>query len=120
MLYVGKLKEHTLKNVNLHNKNQAFATNLITGDIRLDSSKILLLALPYSDGWTAFVDDKETKIYKANTMFMALELEPGEHRIKLRYETPGLKTGLIISVVSLILLCGTICFHRNVFHENLG
>lgn len=62
-----------------------------------------MLSVPYSQGFTAYVDGKETKLQKANTMFMALELEPGEHEIRLTYCTPYLKPGIVLSVTGLIL-----------------
>ena len=54
-------------------------------------------------GFTAYVDGKETKLQKANTMFMALELEPGSHEIRLTYCTPYLKAGMLLSVLGLVI-----------------
>ena len=102
--YVKKLKENTLNNVNLYNNNRAFASNLITGDISLKNPKLLLLTIPYSNGWIAYIDDKPAKIYQANTMFMGIMVEAGNHKIRLEYKTPGLKTGFILSMMVLIFL----------------
>ncbi len=104
--YVQKLKENTLTHVDLHNRNRAFATNLVTGDIALKTDKILLLTIPYSKGWSAFVDDKPAKLYQANTMFMALKLKQGLHKIKLKYRTPGLREGMMLSGLGIISLMG--------------
>ena len=73
-----KLGEEALENVKM-------GTNEITGDISVSERKALVLSVPYSKGFTAYVDGKETKLQKANTMFMALELEPGSHEIRLTY-----------------------------------
>ena len=54
-------------------------------------------------GFTAYVDGKETKLQRANTMFMALELEPGSHEIRLTYCTPYLKAGMLLSVLGLVI-----------------
>ncbi|MBO6266409.1 MAG: YfhO family protein [Acidaminococcaceae bacterium] len=110
--YVKKLKENTLTHVDLHNHNRAFATNLVTGDINLKTDKILLLTIPYSKGWSAFVDNKPAKLYQANTMFMALKLNPGQHKIKLEYRTPGLKEGIMLSGLGLISLMGLMYWRR--------
>ncbi|WP_368217140.1 YfhO family protein, partial [Blautia wexlerae] len=59
--------------------------------------------VPYSKGFTAYVDGKETKLQKANTMFMALELGPGSHEIRLTYCTPYLKAGMLLSVLGLVI-----------------
>lgn len=36
-------------------------------------------------------------------MFMALELEPGSHEIRLTYCTPYLKAGMLLSVLGLVI-----------------
>lgn len=91
-----KLGQETLENV-------AMGTNEITGNITVSKKKALVLSLPYSQGFTAYVDGKETKLQKANTMFTALELEPGEHEIRLTYCTPYLRPGMILSVAGLVI-----------------
>lgn len=91
-----KLGEEALENVKM-------GTNEITGDISVSEKKALVLSVPYSKGFTAYVDGKETKLQKANTMFMALELEPGSHEIRLTYCTPYLKAGMLLSVLGLVI-----------------
>ena len=39
------------------------------------------------------MDGEEAELLEANTMYMALELEEGEHEIRLVYCTPYLKAG---------------------------
>lgn len=92
----ARLGEETLQDVTM-------GTNEITGNITISRKKALVFSIPYSQGFTAYVDGKETKLQKANTMFMAVELEPGEHEIRLVYCTPYLKTGIALSVAGLIL-----------------
>ena len=91
-----KLGEDALENVKM-------GTNEITGDISVSEKKALVLSVPYSKGFTAYVDGKETNLQKANTMFMALELEPGSHEIRLTYCTPYLKAGMLLSVLGLVI-----------------
>ena len=80
-----------------HLQNVVFSDNLITGDINLSSDKLLCLSLPYSKGWSAFVDGKETPIKKTSLAFLGIELSKGNHQIELRYQTPYLKGGIILS-----------------------
>lgn len=110
---VAALAGDTMQNVNFHDDNAAFATNIVSGSISLDSSKYLLLTIPYTDGWTAYVDGEEVEILQANTMYMALYLEAGDHEIILTYSTPGLKVGLIISGLSLATLMAFVCFRQS-------
>ncbi len=80
--------------------NEEIGTNTVTGEINLSEDKILCLSIPYSDGWTASVDGEQAEILKANTMYMALPLTKGSHKIELKYSTPLLKESVIISMVA--------------------
>ncbi|EET60951.1 bacterial membrane protein YfhO [Marvinbryantia formatexigens DSM 14469] len=78
-----------------------FSDNRITGSISLDSPKMLVLPMAYSDGWSAYVDGAPQKLQGVNLMYTGLELEPGEHSVELVYQTPYLKTGILISLFSI-------------------
>ena len=58
----------------------------------------MVLAIPYSKGFTAYVDGEKTELKKANTMYMAVELEEGHHTIQLIYCTPYIKTGAVLTL----------------------
>lgn len=92
---IHALQEDVLENVETNWRG-------ITGTISTTRDKILCLSIPYSNGWTAYVDGQEAKLYQANTAFMAVELTPGEHEIELRYWTPGLTIGLCLSGAGVI------------------
>jgi uncharacterized membrane protein YfhO len=96
---VEALKEDHLENV------EEF-TNGIRGTANLKSNKIMVFSIPYSKGWTAYVNGKKTKLLIANTMFMALPLKAGFYDIELKYLTPGLKLGMILSFLGFLLFAG--------------
>ena len=100
---VAALSENVLENLNLH-ENEVYATNYVTGSIHLEEPKILFLSIPYSSGWEACVDGEKAKIIKANSGFMALMLDIGEHEIELFYHTPGMKAGIYISTITAIVM----------------
>jgi uncharacterized membrane protein YfhO len=78
-------------------------TNGVKGKITLSKNKIILFSIPYSKGWTAYVNGKKAKLLASNTMFMALPLKEGSYDIKLKYVTPGLFIGVCLSLIGLIL-----------------
>ena len=90
------LREETLQNVKM-------TTNKIKGTIDVSKKKALVLSIPYSDGFKAYVDGKEVELKKANTMYMAMELEKGHHEIELVYCTPYLRTGLFLNFMGLVI-----------------
>lgn len=96
---VQELGREALAEADTHSENRVYASNRVTGKIQLAAPKLLVLAVPYSDGWTAYVDGQERELLRANTMFCALPLEAGEHEIELRYRTPGLAAGIVLSLI---------------------
>lgn len=79
-------------------------TNHIQYTIDVDTPQINCIAVPYSKGWSAKIDGKETKIYKVNDMFMGIEIPKGNHLVEMTYVTYGMKTGLTISVCAIGLI----------------
>ena len=94
--YTDTLKEDILENVQT-------GTNCVTGSISLEEDKILVLSIPYQNGWTACVDGVETELQRANYMYMAIPLEAGEHEIELRYKIPHIEIALTIMAGSAAL-----------------
>lgn len=84
-------------------QNMVIDTNSVAGHIAVDESDMIFFSIPYSRGWRAYVDGVEAEILRANIAFMAVPLEQGEHEIVLKYETPGLKVGMLISVIAIII-----------------
>ncbi len=86
-------------------------SNYLTGSITSDGG-MLFLSLPYSDGWTAYVDGVKTTIKKANIGFMGLEITSGTHTIRLEYSTPGYKVGVVLSVVGVVGVVGYVIYYE--------
>ena len=80
-----------------HLENVEFGTNEIKGSISVSDDKLLAMSVPYSKGWTAYVDGKKTEIKQANIMFMAIELSKGKHDIRLVYRSPYMYEGAMLS-----------------------
>jgi uncharacterized membrane protein YfhO len=76
----------------------------------------MVFSIPYSKGWTAYVNGKKTKLLRANTMFMALPLKAGFYNIELRYFTPGLKVGIILSILGFLLFWRVLRIERKKIH----
>lgn len=68
----------------------------------------LFLGDAYYPGWKAYVDGEEEKIYSADCLFRAVFLPRGEHRIEFRYEPLSFKIGLVITLLTLLVLCAVV------------
>jgi hypothetical protein len=61
-------------------------------------------SIPYEEGWSATVNGKPAEIEKVNIGFMAVKVPAGENNVvRFDYETPGLKLGVIVSIISVLL-----------------
>ncbi|USF25740.1 hypothetical protein N510_000652 [Firmicutes bacterium ASF500] len=83
---------------------EKFTSNHIIGRVQAEKDSILFLSIPYDDGWTIKVNGEERPALVVDAMFMGCALEPGEYEIELRYRTPGLLPGAIISGSALVIL----------------
>jgi hypothetical protein len=86
--------------------------NSRTIDLVVSQPGYLVLAYTYYPGWRAEVDGRPTELLRANYMFMALPLEPGEHRVTLRYRPVSLILGAFISGLSLLLVVGMVVLKK--------
>ncbi|MGN0596116.1 MAG: YfhO family protein [Ruminiclostridium sp.] len=71
----------------------------LTGQINCDRDGLLFIPIPYSNNFEILVDDRPTVVFNANSAFMCIELEKGQHSISIRYIPRMMYIGLIISAV---------------------
>ena len=81
----------------------SFSDRKITGTIDVEKAGDLIFSIAREDGWTVYVDGKETEPETFAEAFISVPLTDGKHDIELIYTTPGLKTGAMISLGCLIL-----------------
>lgn len=76
-----------------------------------DQGEELVVAIPYSKGWSAYVDGKKTQIIQKDIMFMTLPLgDAGSHSIELKYRSPGFDTGCMVALFTLLILLTAVIF----------
>ena len=78
----------------------------VTIHASLTSPGFLILNDTYYPGWRALVDGEERKIYRANYLFRAVYLFPGDHTIEFVYRPLSLYCGLAISLLTLFSVIG--------------
>lgn len=65
---------------------------------------IVVLTDAYFPGWEAFVDGNSTEIFRANSLFRAVEVPAGAHTVVFRYRPESLYRGLFISLSAACLI----------------
>lgn len=99
------LNKYSLTDVKL-GKNQ------VTGKVSLKDDRYMTFSIPDAKGWTLTVDGKKTQLSQSNAFYMGALIPAGSHAIRLSYETPGLKTGALISMASLMMWLALCVFCR--------
>lgn len=108
---VKQIKQSSLKNIK-------FSTNTVTAKLTHQTPGIVTSSIPYASGWHAYIDGKPVATIETNYGMLGFKVPAGSHNITLKYETPGLKLGLIISLVSLLAtIGGGIWFARKKKHN---
>ena len=84
----------------------SYRLNDVTVDVETPSPALLRLADLWYPDWTARVDGKRTPILKADYLLRAVPVPAGRHRVEFRYESPAVRRGLLLSLVSLLVVLG--------------
>lgn len=97
-------------NVTYKKNKFKFLKNGFSSVIDSTGETIALYQIPYDSGWSATVNGKNVKVENVDNGFMGIKINEGTNKIVFKYYTPGLKVGLIISIISLISSGGYILY----------
>ena len=97
---LGKVTVDTYKN-----GNAVFTTNL-------GPDEVLLTTIPYENGWTCYIDGKETGIQKYGDILMAADPGEGTHTVEFRFTAPGIKAGIAVSAAGIVMLAAFVFLSR--------
>jgi uncharacterized membrane protein YfhO len=75
---------------------------------QLTQPGLLVLGDVYYPGWQAFVDGRETTIYRANYVMRAVFVPAGEHLVEFSYRPLSLQIGAIVSAMALVGVAGAL------------
>ena len=84
-------------------ENVSLSNNRITGDITVSGERVLQIAVPYSEGWSAWADGEAAEVFRCGGLYMGVALEAGKHTIEMRYTTPGLVQGVGITLAAALV-----------------
>ena len=85
-----------------------YGYNTIEGSISTPESGMVFLSIPAYKTWEAFVDNIPVECGKFMGGLGIPITDAGDHTIRLVYHTAGLKMGIIISIIGLIIFIGYI------------
>jgi len=81
-----------------------YTPNRVTVEAELSSDGFLVLSDLYYSGWKALADGEEQKVYKADYVFRAVQLEKGRHIVEFIFDPLSFKIGLSTSVLTFLVI----------------
>lgn len=116
-------KEFTIQNKNFVKDAAAVITldtykpnHLTYTSSNANAGLALFSEMYYAKGWKAYVDGKETPIFRADYVLRAIEIPAGKHKVEFKFEPQVVQTGSTIALMSsigmLVLLVGGIYLER--------
>lgn len=89
-----------------------YGNGYLYGKVNAEKSGILQFSTRYHKGWKVYVDGEQVDTLKSNKYFLAIEVKKGEHTIELKYSNPYIRTGIIVTILGIILFIGTIIYQK--------
>lgn len=87
--------------------------NKIDSKVNNDKPLLMTYKIGYAKGWSVYVDGKLVETFPSYNGQLSFILEAtGEQNINLRYQTPWLKEGIIISGISLVIFISIYQFNK--------
>ena len=80
-----------------------FSQNNIQGSIACRGNRILVLSMPFDEGWSAYVDGEKTDMMLADRGLTGIHLTKGQHTVELRFTPPYLVAGSILTIGALAI-----------------
>lgn len=91
---------------------EEYTDTYLKGQIEVTEAGRLIFSIPIEEGWRVFVDGEEMETLDFKETFLSVHLEEGVHSVELKYMTPGLGMGCIISGISIGLFAFTIWLRK--------
>jgi hypothetical protein len=82
---------------------QHFSENTVNAEVSTEKAGLLVINDNYYPGWKAFIDGKETQIFRTNYSFRSVVIPPGTHTLTMTYEPLTFRVGFYITVLSCVV-----------------
>jgi hypothetical protein len=83
-----------------------YENNAIALNVHAAADGLLVLSEIYYPGWKAFVDGKETEVFRTDYHLRSLCVPRGTHRVEVRFAPASFERGGIITLAALLVCIG--------------
>ncbi|MGH9826620.1 MAG: YfhO family protein, partial [Blastocatellia bacterium] len=78
--------------------------NSVTIDTDSATGGVLVLSDNYYPGWTAYVDERKTGIYRADLTMRAVEIPAGRHKVRFVFAPQSLRVAMYVSGFGVVVV----------------
>ncbi len=89
-----------------------YSPNKINFYVDTQSNNILFLSDSFFPGWKAYVDERETKIYRADYAFRAIFVPSGKHTVMFSYNPKSFYIGTSVTLATIMVIMLYIAINR--------
>jgi uncharacterized membrane protein YfhO len=82
----------------------SFEEDKIVGQVYLENDSTIYTSIPYDEGWDVYINDIKVNTYSIGNALLAFDANKGLNKIEFKYHISKLKSGLIISTISLAIV----------------
>jgi hypothetical protein len=81
-----------------------YSPDKISIETNSTGNNFLFLSDSYYPGWQAYVDGKETQIYRADFAFRAIVVPGGKHNVEFNYNPLSFNSGTLAAILGLLII----------------
>ncbi|MEE8487851.1 MAG: YfhO family protein [Gemmatimonadota bacterium] len=81
----------------------SFEPNELVFDVDVTDPGLLFISEIYHPAWKATVDGESVPVYQVDIAFRGVDVPEGRHEVRFSYSTDGFRTGMLISLLGLLV-----------------
>jgi len=87
-----------------------YKNNRIELEVETPENGLLLLSEIWYPAWKAWIDKKETPVYRADYCFRSIEVPKGKHHVTFKFDSHYFNAGLTITLITFFASIGLLAF----------
>lgn len=108
---LAEIEQHL--GLNIINVNNAYKSgNSFNSEIESDKNGFIILSIQYDKGWKILNNGKIINYYQVNGGLIGVPVQPGINNIEMYYAPPGLKIGVVVSGVAIVIYIAVIVIKK--------
>ncbi len=77
----------------------------IHADLESPGNSLLVISeVFYEPGWNAWLDGKPAEVLRADYVLRAIQVPPGKHELRMRFDPPAFRTGVFLSLGAYLVI----------------